>query len=366
VGKAVADLVGCEMALVTSGCAGAMTLASAAAMAGDDPHKIIQLPDTTGMPSEILIQSNQRYHYDRAWEFAGAKLVEYEPTVEGLKKAITHRAVACVSRPEKFFPGSLPIETIAEIAHAAGLYVMVDGAGETYPLEDMTDCIKRGADVQCIAAKYMSSSQSTGLALGSADFIHKMFLQTFVGYETSSGDRSWGPDNFGAGIGEENVYGGDSTWFVRGIGRPHKVDRQEVMGAYMATKLWVETDHEARIEAFRAKSQKIADGLVGVPGVVSTSVDPNTDQHDPHGANIEIDPDMLPVLDLVKMLKANEDAPLWTRPSGPNTLRVAIFGLLEGEEDLVIDLIKQSLTVVAEAPATVEAVGAAGSTAARL
>jgi hypothetical protein len=26
----------------------------------------------TGIPSEILIQSNQRYHYDRAWEFAGA------------------------------------------------------------------------------------------------------------------------------------------------------------------------------------------------------------------------------------------------------------------------------------------------------
>jgi hypothetical protein len=48
VGKAIGNLVGCEMALVTSGCAGAMTLASAAAMAGDDPHKIIQLPDTTG------------------------------------------------------------------------------------------------------------------------------------------------------------------------------------------------------------------------------------------------------------------------------------------------------------------------------
>jgi D-glucosaminate-6-phosphate ammonia-lyase len=359
VGQAIGDMVGCEMALVTSGCAGAMTLASAAAMAGDDPHKIIQLPDTTGMPCEILIQSNQRYHYDRAWEFAGAKLVEYEPTAEALEKAITHRTVACVSRPEKFFPGSLSIETMSEIAHAHGLYVMVDGAGETYPLDDLTDCIKRGADVQCVAAKYISSSQSSGLALGSADFINKMFLQTFVGFERSN-------EEFGAGIGEENTFSGDSTWYVRGIGRPQKVDRQEIMGVYMAVKIWMETDHEARIETFRKRSQTIVDGLVGVPGVVSASVDPNTTQHDPHGANIEVDPDIVSVLDLVKTLKANEEAPLWTRPSGPNTLRVAIFGLLEGEENLVVELIKESLTVAVEAPATVEAVGTAGVAAARL
>ena len=80
-------------------------LASAAAMAGDDAAKIMQLPDTTGLRSEILIQSNQRYHYDRCWEMAGAKLVEYEPTVEGLRRAITHRTAACVARPEQFFPG---------------------------------------------------------------------------------------------------------------------------------------------------------------------------------------------------------------------------------------------------------------------
>ena len=189
-------------ALVTSGCAGAMTLASAAAMAGTDPAKIIQLPDTAGMPCEVLIQSNQRYHYDRAWEFAGAKLVEYEPTVEALQAAINHRTVACVSRPPKFFPGSLPISTIAEIAHAKGVYLMVDAAGETFPLEDLTRYIKEGADVQCVATKYIGASQSTGIALGSEEFIHKMFLQTFVGFETANDghDTGWAtPKDFGAG-----------------------------------------------------------------------------------------------------------------------------------------------------------------------
>ena len=73
--QAIAGMIGAPAALVTSGCAGAMVMAAAAAMTGSDPRKIIQLPDTTGMPCEILIQSNQRYHYDRCWEMSGGKLV---------------------------------------------------------------------------------------------------------------------------------------------------------------------------------------------------------------------------------------------------------------------------------------------------
>ena len=45
-------------------------------MAGDDDAKIQQLPDTTGMKNEILIQKRQRYWYDRCLQLAGAKLVE--------------------------------------------------------------------------------------------------------------------------------------------------------------------------------------------------------------------------------------------------------------------------------------------------
>lgn len=301
-------------ALVTSGCAGAMTLASAAAMAGDDPAKIIQLPDTTGMPCEVLIQSNQRYHYDRAWEFAGAKLVEYEPTVEALQVAINHRTVACVSRPPKFFPGSLPISTIAEIAHAKGVYVMVDAAGETFPLEDLTRYIKEGADVQCVATKYIGASQSTGIALGSEEFIHKMFLQTFVGFEVrkcfpqyptsaialtharyeqtpnDGHDTGWStPKDFGRGIGEKAAFLGGG-WYVRGIGRPAKVDRQEVMGVYMALKIWLEMDHKKRVAGYLERSQAIAASIAGTPGVLGVTVDSNRETHDPHGVDIMLDP----------------------------------------------------------------------------
>ena len=76
-GQIIADMASVEAAYITSGAGSALTLATAALMAGDDDDKIQQLPDTTGMKNEILIQTRQRYWYDRCLELAGAKLVEF-------------------------------------------------------------------------------------------------------------------------------------------------------------------------------------------------------------------------------------------------------------------------------------------------
>ena len=75
-GEFIADLLDVEAAYVTSGCATALALSAAACMTGDDPCKISQLPDTTGLKSEILIQKAHRYSYDRSFTVPGAKLVE--------------------------------------------------------------------------------------------------------------------------------------------------------------------------------------------------------------------------------------------------------------------------------------------------
>ena len=91
-GKAIASMVDVPAAYITSGAGSALTLATAAAMAGDDDDKIEQLPDTTGMKNEILIQRRQRYWYDRCLQMAGGRLVEFgsdeKTTPEDLEKAI--------------------------------------------------------------------------------------------------------------------------------------------------------------------------------------------------------------------------------------------------------------------------------------
>ena len=48
-GDIIADIVGAEAAFVSSGSAGGLVLQAAAVMAGNDPAKMAQLPDTTGL-----------------------------------------------------------------------------------------------------------------------------------------------------------------------------------------------------------------------------------------------------------------------------------------------------------------------------
>jgi len=51
-------------------------LGTAACMAGTDGTRSQQLPDTTGMRSEVLIQAGHRYKYDRQTIMTGARLIE--------------------------------------------------------------------------------------------------------------------------------------------------------------------------------------------------------------------------------------------------------------------------------------------------
>src|SRR2546425_2359854 len=44
----VAPMLGCEAALVTAGCASALSVSTAACVTGKDPERIRRIPDTTG------------------------------------------------------------------------------------------------------------------------------------------------------------------------------------------------------------------------------------------------------------------------------------------------------------------------------
>ena len=76
VGVKIAEMIGAEAALVTSGCSAALAVGAAACMTGNDPEKIDQLPDTDGMPNEFIIQRQLRIKYDRSLTIPGGKLVE--------------------------------------------------------------------------------------------------------------------------------------------------------------------------------------------------------------------------------------------------------------------------------------------------
>src|SRR6185503_10912327 len=74
VGRRLAELSGAESGMVTSGAAGAMASATAACIAGNDPAKIWQLPDTTGLKHEVIMHGGHSA-FDSAIRLAGGKLV---------------------------------------------------------------------------------------------------------------------------------------------------------------------------------------------------------------------------------------------------------------------------------------------------
>ncbi len=314
-GNAIARMVNVPAAYITSGAGSALMLATAAAMAGDDDDRIQQLPNTDGMKNEILLQTRQRYWYDRCLELAGAKLVmfgsEERTTREDLEQAIgpNTAAVHYYAVEQEYDPNALSLEDTIEIAHARNVLVTVDAAGQIYPLENFGKYVRMGADFQCIAAKYMGSPQSTGLALGSEDMIRKIGLQAFASYE---GRR------------------------IRGVGRPQKIDRQEMIGAIAAVRRWMTMNHEDRLADSERRTRAILSAVVGIPGLRAELID-NVIGHQPYGLKLWVDPTVagFDIYDLRDRLK-DGDPPVWTRVRDEDDfIAIHMFGLNPGEETTV-------------------------------
>src|SRR6201998_4302076 len=77
-------------ALVTSGAAAAIQSGLAGILTGDNEAIIRQLPDLTGMKSEVIIQKSHRNPFDHQLRSTGVKLVEIE-TREQLHRAVSDR-----------------------------------------------------------------------------------------------------------------------------------------------------------------------------------------------------------------------------------------------------------------------------------
>ena len=111
--------------------------AAAACMAGDDPERIARLPDTTGMPNEIVIQRCQRIQYDQALRTAGARLVE----VGGAEACAPHEVAAAIGQrtaalvfivSPRLGDRGVPVDRMAEIARRArGFLYTVSATGTT-------------------------------------------------------------------------------------------------------------------------------------------------------------------------------------------------------------------------------------------
>ena len=239
-GKVIAEVTGAEAGLVTNGAAAGLVLQAAACLAGSDPVRMAQLPDTSEMKNEFIIQRCHRFPYDQAYRVAGAKLVEIGDGRRcapwQLEAAFTENTAAVAYLHANFVSKrAIPLDEVCEIAHARGVPVIVDGASMLPPRENLRKYIAQGADMVIFSGgKGVKGPQGSGILAGRADLIEAAF-----------GHAS--PHQF--------------------IGRPMKVAKEEVMGLLAALQIFVEEDEEEETERYRVMMQRVVDALIEVPGL---------------------------------------------------------------------------------------------------
>ncbi len=246
-GEKVADMLGVEAAYVTASAACGLVITAAACMTGTDQNRIRQLPDTTGMRDEVVVQKTHRIPYDQAIRLTGAKLIELDdsdgPPVEAMRRAIGARTAAVFYLGKKFRnEKSIPLEQVAAMAHAADVPVIVDAASECPPVSTLTRFTEAGADLVIFSGgKSLQGPQSTGLIVGRRDLIGACAL--------------------------------NGTPFAT-VGRPMKVSREEIFAFIKALEMYLSRDHAADAAGWEAKVGYIEAELSGLRHVSLNRLDP--------------------------------------------------------------------------------------------
>lgn len=265
--RVIADLTGAEAGLVTAGAAAALTLGTAAILAGHDLGRMDRLPDCAGFPHEVVVAREQRNGYDHAVRAAGAKLIEV-----GMNEVV---AGAGVRRTEAweyaaaFGPNTAGVlyvhdpaarpalaEVVAE-AHAAGLPVLVDAAGELPPRANLRSILAVGADLVCFSGgKAIRGPQATGILCGRRDLVGSAALQML---DADDHFGLWAPP-------PELLDKAKLRGLPRhGIGRAMKVSKEQIVALITALKLFASGAHDAELPTLRGYLEDVARALEGRP-----------------------------------------------------------------------------------------------------
>jgi uncharacterized pyridoxal phosphate-dependent enzyme len=227
--RKLAELSGAEAGMVTSGAAGAMAAATAACMAGTDPAKIWQLPDTTGLKHEVIMHGG-RSAFDSAIRLAGAKLVMAR-TDDEVRGAINEKTAMIYTTSL----GS-QLEKIIAIAKDTKVPMLLDDAAGIPPIENLKLYAKMGADLYCFSGgKGLAGPQCSGVLLGRKDLIEAAMANT-------------------------------SPW-EGAVCRAMKVGKEEVMGCLAAIEAWMKMDLSALNRQWNERAVRIQKMVDTVPGV---------------------------------------------------------------------------------------------------
>lgn len=236
-GAVIAAWSGAEAGTLTACAASGVTLGVAACMTGTDLGRISQLPDATGMKSEVLVQKGHSVNFGAPLEqmirLAGAAVREVgtvnRTTPHEIRAGLNERTVAAmfvISHHTSQF-GYVQLEEFIALCHEAGVPVIIDAAAQDHQIERL---IAAGADLLVFSGQKYLSGPTAGVVCGRRDLVEAVYLQN------------------------------------RGIGRTMKLGKEAIFGMMAALEDRMAIDLDDWAVEQREKAAYLADQIQDLPG----------------------------------------------------------------------------------------------------
>lgn len=270
IGRKVAAMTHNEGAMITSGTAAGLYLVCAGLLKMQNPEAFARMPVVS--PSEERVVVHAAHHmpflYNCSVQQFGVKLkvvgmlgrrveekaAEIEKEMEAAKKPL---AVLYVDAGPWIPEGAPTFEAYCQVCAKYRVPLIVDAAAKLPPAENLWAYTRKGASVALFSGgKDLCGPSSAGLMLGTkaiTDACREIASPAF------------------------------------GIGRMFKVDKEELVGMYVAVREYLGMNHEKRSAWCEEQIQQLITGMAGTAGVEITRSFPNEAGQNVPRARIEYD-----------------------------------------------------------------------------
>src|SRR5438477_9527930 len=310
----IAEMCHAEAAMVSAGCWSAMVLGMAGVLSGTDSKRIAQLPflQNTDMKSEVIVQKSHMNGYEHALTNAGVTLIPVETSQEA-ENAINEKTAMMWFLNREAPAGKIQHDEWLAIAKKHGLPTMIDLAADVPPVENLWKYNDMCFDLVCISGgKAICGPQSAGILMGKRDLIAAARLN--------------GPPNGG------------------NIGRGMKVNKEEIIGMYVALDSYVKRDHNKEWKMWEDRIVVINNAVKNINSVTTEIVIPPVANHTPSleiswdNSKVKINRDAF----AEKLRKGSPSIEVvsWEKE---NSLRLTVFMLKPRQERTVASRIKEEL-----------------------
>ena len=314
------DLPPDHSATITSGAAGAIMSGVSGVLTGLDRGRISQLPDLTGMKSEVIFQRGHydTYSYNSQIRASGTKiiLVDYP---EDVHRAINEKTALLYFANYANPQGHIKVDEWVKLGKQYNIPCFNDCAADTPPVSHLTYYNKMGYDLVAFSGgKALRGPQCSGLLLGRKDLVRA------ARYNASP--------------------------FEPTLGRGMKVGKEEIVGMWKALDVFLNQDQEKLAQEWAAKLDYVAKQLRKFDGVTTAYYVPPMANHVP-AMQIAWDPRKFALTsrEATHYLRSGNPAiAMWSGgPGASETMEddyyvtMSSFMLQPGEERIVATRLKQ-------------------------